>query len=233
MPELAIQIAAGSGLRSLAEFARRPYESMVGRSHEEVLPYTHVEQHFVGDRYGEHLTDVPRGVDYATQVQQGRERSYYWWIAEETPSRGVDARRAPGQPAFELPSDGDCFGSGWSYPEAGFRWMVDFDSHLWLPPLERRDYELRFDALPHVDHVVPAQRLLLLFNDALVFEAKLQRATRVHCRIPAAVVRAEAPNRLRLIHPDSHAPASASPRSTDERNLSVALSRLALHASVR
>src|SRR5262249_40019785 len=65
MPELAIQVAAGSGLQAYADFARRPYQEMVGRSHEQIPPYTHVEQHFTGDRYGEHLLDIPRGADYA------------------------------------------------------------------------------------------------------------------------------------------------------------------------
>jgi hypothetical protein len=82
MPESAIQIMAGGGLRSYIEFARSPYSSSVGFEAENVLPFTHIESGFIGSRYGETMAYVPREADFVTQTNpaySGR-RDYYWWV---------------------------------------------------------------------------------------------------------------------------------------------------------
>src|ERR1700733_9797172 len=55
MPESAIQVMAGSGLRAFFQFARTPYSEIVGAPAEKILPFTRIETGFLGSRYGEKL----------------------------------------------------------------------------------------------------------------------------------------------------------------------------------
>lgn len=67
-PETCIQVIGPDLLPMLFDSAAQPYSAFAGRSVEKILPFTHVESNFKGDRYGEFRTELPLDCDYATQV---------------------------------------------------------------------------------------------------------------------------------------------------------------------
>jgi glycosyltransferase involved in cell wall biosynthesis len=81
LPESAIQIIAGDSVRRFAALQQtHPHERIVGREFELQLPFDAVELRFIGDRYGEHSSAIPRQADYAVQVRDGQSDDYYWWL---------------------------------------------------------------------------------------------------------------------------------------------------------
>ncbi len=82
MPESAVQVMAGRGLRSFFDFAKKPYSDNVGYEAENILPFTRIERQFVGSRYGETLHYVPREADFVTQTNPATQgdAAYYWWL---------------------------------------------------------------------------------------------------------------------------------------------------------
>jgi hypothetical protein len=190
-----------------------------------------VERTFVGDRFGEHLYEVPRGIDYATQVESGRERSYYWWTGRC--GKGPLRRPAPAnaqERIYTLPAEGLEYGDGWSHPEPGYRWATDFSSVLTLPPLAGDDMVLEFTAGPLIHPPVRTeQRLLTLVNDLLVSDVVLRRETRLRCLLPPGLVKSNGLNRLRILHPDGVVPSRITDID-DNRCLSFTLADLAIRA---
>jgi hypothetical protein len=85
MPESAIQIMAGTGAAAYFEFSKRSYARSVGMLAEHIIPFTKIERAFIGSRYGETLSHVPRDADFVTQSRgEGlRRREYYWWLPPE------------------------------------------------------------------------------------------------------------------------------------------------------
>lgn len=221
-PDIAIQAAAGDEVGRMAAWAREPYAKMVGKSHELLMPYTKVERGFVGDRYGEHLLEIPRNADYAAQVQIGREPAYYWWMAADY--------REPAAPAgfvVEFGRDGNAagfVGGGWSYPEAALRWMIGEESELRLPGFADGGVGARLclHVLPHVwGEVLPRQRLEIFVNGLAVGAFEVRAEMVLECAIPAGVLRGGDENIVRLRHPDFAAPVQVS-GSPDTRLLAVA-----------
>ena len=82
MPESAIQIMAGNGLRDYFAFADAPYSESIGIEAEHFMPFTHVEKSFIGSRYGETEDDVPRDADFVAQSRPAvlGGRAYFWWL---------------------------------------------------------------------------------------------------------------------------------------------------------
>ena len=67
-PETCIQVICPDQLHAYFDIAAQPYEVFVGKAAEMILPFTHVESNFKGDRYGEYRTELPLDADYAVQV---------------------------------------------------------------------------------------------------------------------------------------------------------------------
>lgn len=70
IPELGINVAAGSGLKVCSSVFEQSYEIYKGKMLEVELPFTRIEKNFVGARYGEFLNSVPEDADYANQIDQ-------------------------------------------------------------------------------------------------------------------------------------------------------------------
>jgi len=94
-PESAIQIMAGSAISRFAEIARtHPHESLIGKEFELQLPFDIVEKRFNGNRYGEYLSFVPGNAEYAVNVHENREDTYYWWLQpKKTTAKQTATRR--------------------------------------------------------------------------------------------------------------------------------------------
>ena len=89
-PETGIQIIAGSGLALVNETAKRPYEDFIGKPVETMLPFTRVEQRFMGERFGEFLTYVPADADWTMQSfgPGAMSDDYFWWLRQYTREEG-------------------------------------------------------------------------------------------------------------------------------------------------
>jgi hypothetical protein len=226
-PEIAIQAAAGDGLARMAAWAREPYANMVGKSHEKLMPYTKVENGFVGDRYGEHLPQIPRNVDYAAQVEIDREPDYYWWMAPDYREPDAVAVAAV-EIGFGSEGNGAWFvGEGWSYPEDNLRWMIGGESVLRLPRFTDggRGAKLSLHVMPHIyGEALPRQRLGLRLDGVELGEFELTGETMLACQIPAGVLRENVETLLVLRHPDATAPMEISSNG-DARKLAVAVLR--------
>jgi hypothetical protein len=233
-PEIAIQVAARSGVAEMATFARRPYRELVGRLHETALPYTHIESTFIGDRFGEAGETIPPNVDFVSQANIGQSADYYWWIKPEAVSRSppgllalAPARSAP--PLSYLPpfETLNLYG-GWSHAEVGMRWMTDADSRAYLPAVHQQvDHRLTLEVRPCIIEGGPSsQRLYVLMNDRIVDEVMLFRSTTISCSVPASALSTSDSNCIRFLHPDAFAPSSLG--VPDDRRLSVALKRITL-----
>lgn len=230
MPELAISVAAGSGLRRLAEFARQPYAALRGRMHEQLMPFTHVERGLTGDRYGQEVAPVPHGADYATQIPSQREPGYYWWLTgaagPAAPAHSATLRLTAG---FE---GGALLEEGWAPAEPRHRWMLGAESTLRLPPLRGPGAGvLRLGVTPFV---VPGrlarQRLAVLANEQRVGAFEFGDEAVLGCAVPPGLLRHDGTDRLRFIHPDAGQPCRLDPGSADARRLSVSLEWLTLEA---
>ncbi len=232
-PESALQVAAGAGVASMRDFASLPYEEkLAGRDHEQVLPLTHVERGFAGDRWGENAEAIPPDADYVAQVQSQREPSYYWWLKR---AGGLRAPRGegPGRVDLDFGAAGNAtqfLVDGWGGQEPDLRWMLAYQSVLSLPPLEFAGaYALRMTVLPHVAGArLPHQRVLVNMNGTTLDEFVLSGATTVGCSVPARLLKRDGTDRLRLIHPDAQQPSALDPANGDRRRLSLALMRLSM-----
>jgi hypothetical protein len=223
IPELAISVAAGSGLRPLAEFARQSYAALAGEVHERAMPFTHIEKDLIGDRYGESSSPIPQDADFATQVPSRREAEYYWWLPNHArpapPAHSVTLRFGEGGSA--IPSlDG-----GWAEPEIAYHWMLGAESILRVPALPGSgDAVLRLGVTPFVvAGKLQRQRLMIDVNGKRVGEFDIWLEAVIGCDIPASVLRPHGTNLIRLIHPDAAAPTTLIAGETDTRRLSVSL----------
>ena len=70
-PETALQVICADAFAAMGEFRDRGVDTLRGSVAEFVLPFTKVEQEFVGDRYSEFQREVPEHADYAVQVLPG------------------------------------------------------------------------------------------------------------------------------------------------------------------
>lgn len=93
MPESAIQIIAGDAVARFAAFAQTPYAEYSGRAIEMHLPYSRVVEHFVGARYGQYISYIPRNADFSVQVYPPAWRTpqYFWWMEGGAAAPPVDA----------------------------------------------------------------------------------------------------------------------------------------------
>ena len=228
MPESAIQVAAGDGLRALAAFARAPYAGMIGQDHERALPFTHVERGLTGDRYGEGDKFIPGDADYAAQVPSTMDPAYYWWL------RGAAPPPAPvtsiEMTFCENGYDTGALAAGWAPPEMNYHWMVGPESVVRLPALPGEgDGRLVLQVVPHIHAgILPRQRLIVEFNGVRLGEFDIERDCAVACALPAGLPRRQGQNVLRLIHPDAAIPSVLVPKLTDTRRLALSVSRLKL-----
>ncbi len=229
-PELAIQVAAGREVATMAAFTSEPYDRLRGRLHETAFPYTHVETLFCGDRYGEIGAPVPKHADFVAQAAPGETADYYWWIGQGSSkakrrglsSLGVEEHVQRYDPPFtETHSEG-----GWSHIEPGVRWMTETDSRLFLPPVEVvSEHRLDFEVRP-APGGTDGRRFYVLVNDRLVIACILHRSITLSCVVSADALNTDRPNYLRFVHPDVCVPSGEDPAVQDLRQLSVGLRRI-------
>ena len=223
-PEIAIQAAAGNEIAAMAAFVREPYSQLAGQIHEYLIPFTHIERAFIGNRYGEMIGHVPRQADYSTQTHSGQPDAFYWWISSAD-GRDSDRRMVT---RLRAPFAADLLEGSWSGPEAGMNWMLDFDSSLFLPPIEEStEHDLELDLLPCLFQDRKQQRLYVLVNGLLVNAVSLYRSTTILSHVPAGVLRRDRLNHIRFFHPDAFAPNEVGSHP-EHRRLSIALAGCAL-----
>lgn len=226
MPESAVQVAAGQGVRALAGFARRSYGEIVGKTHEREMPFTLVEKQFRGDRIDEFAEVVPVNADYAAQVPSRREHGFYWFARREAlpaiPAHAVEWDFRTGGNGLAALRD------GWSVPEDRHHWIDGANATLVLPALEGTgDAVLRLRVTPHVfEDVLTSQRIVVEVNGCRVREYLVTLESLLGFDIPAYCLGRAEGDVLRLVTPDAAAPSAISPRSRDERRLSVSVERL-------
>ncbi len=233
-PEIAIQIAAGQGIAELAEFCRRPYAELIGRNHEEDIPIPWVERRFAGGRFPEAYQDVPRHLDFVTQIHWHRDLVHHWWRPEAAllPT-GPDAPNAtPNTQKFDFTRAGNTdpyLGAGWSRAEENLRWMTGQESHFTpphLPPNQR--WILMFFLNPYLaSEVCDRQHLTVIINDAVLADFELRQAEILTCQLPASLYRGDGTDTLRFIHPDAISPLAATGRGA-AREISFAMRWLIL-----
>jgi hypothetical protein len=223
MPESAIQVAAGQGVLAMAQFARQPYDALIGQTHERLLPFSHFEKQFEGERHTEFSESIPPGVDYAAQVPSRRERGFAWFLPGRQPvpppQDGVTLRFC---------EDGDGLAAlrfGWSPPEPRHHWMVGAESTLILPGLDARgDAVLRLRVTPHVHGaLLTSQRLIVEVNGHRAGEFVIALEALLGCDIPASWLGRAGGDMLRLLHPDAVSPHDLAPEIGDKRRLAVSL----------
>ena len=233
MPESAIQVAAGQGVRALAAFARRPYGDMIGKSHEREMPFTAVEKQFQGDRLSEFIEAVPAGADYAAQIPSRREHAFYWFARGEAPpakpAHAVDWSFCKGGNGLVALRD------GWSGAEKSHHWIDGPEATLILPALsETGDAVLRLRVTPHVfQTTLTSQRLIVEVNGQRVREFFVTLESLLGCTIPASWLGRAGGDVLRLVTPDAAAPSAISTMSSDNRRLSVSVERLSFLSYVQ
>jgi len=66
-PESGIQIICEDQLDNFYNFCEKGYDEYRGLAIETILPFTSVQNEFIGDRYGEYLDAPPKNVDYCSQ----------------------------------------------------------------------------------------------------------------------------------------------------------------------
>jgi hypothetical protein len=221
MPESAVQVAAGDGLRVLAAFARQPYEPLIGHQHERLIPFTHIAHGLKGARVCEIAGDIPADLDYAAQVPSRREACFYHWLPghhRTTPENSL---------TLNLLAGGDglgALGNGWADAEPRHHWMVGAESVLNLPALPGTGPAvLKLGVTPHVyEDKLTSQRLILEINGHRVRSFDIPLECVLGCDIPPAYLHATR-NVLRLIHPDGVAPKILSRSLNDARRLSVSV----------
>jgi hypothetical protein len=227
MPESAIQVAAGEGLRALEGFARAPYSALVGRAHEREMPFSVLAREFRGDRYGEFTDAIPADADYAAQVPSRREQGFLWFL----PGRGA-ARPFAGEVRLGFCAGDDGLGAlaeGWSGAEPKHHWRVGGESTLRLRAVAGRgDGVLRLGVTPHVfGNVLTRQRLLVEVNGHFVREFFVTLEAVLGCDVPAAWIGRAGGDIVRLVHPDAVAPCDLPGGAGDGRRLAVSLEWLA------
>ena len=115
-------------------------------------------------------------------------------------------------------------GTGWSGGEAGFRWMIDEASELWLDaPDDPVDLILELSLRPFVrDAELPAQSLVISVRGVEVGRTILSGPCVLGWHIPAALLAEHGPLCVTLQHPDAARPSDFG-GSTDGRRLSIAV----------
>lgn len=225
-PEIACQVAAGTGIAAMADWSHRPYDTLRHQVHESALPFTHVERGLAGERWGEFDDQVPAGTDYATQIQPLREPAYYWWL-DGTPVAAPNT--APPLIDWFFGRGGNteaAIGDGWAGPERTHRWMLGLQSVVALPLLpEGRDFTLLLNMMAHVRPSLPRQRLFAFVNETAIGEYDLIGTCFVGFDLPGTALRRDGRDKLRFIHPDARVPRLIS-EVQDRRWLSMALIRL-------
>ncbi len=226
MPESAIQVAAGQGVRALAGFAREPYARMIGRPHERDMPFSTVEKHFAGNRFGEFTRTVPAETDFAAQIPSRRERGFYWFAGAE--------RIPPGAPRRAIDLDLRVNGNGlsalrhgWSAPEQNHHWIDGTEATLILPAIAREgDGVLRLRVTPHVDgDRLTSQRLIVQVNGCVIRAFFVTLESLLGCDVPGHLLGWPDGDVLRLVTPDAVAPCAIGAGS-DTRRLSISVEDL-------
>jgi hypothetical protein len=127
-------------------------------------------------------------------------------------------------------NESNYLGNGWSGDEPASRWMIGQSSEVWLEhPGPGRDLilELEVGVLDKPEDQ-PGHRLLVGVRNTGIAQIGLARGGTVGFHIPAALVDAPGPLRLRFVHPDYRRPADV-PDGADKRELAVLVKSLNLY----
>ncbi len=229
-PELAIQVAAGDGLSAAFDFTQKPYDHLIGRNHELLVPFTHVERGLLGDRYGETHEPIPAGLDYVCQIDFHREASYYWWIPGNGFGPGSVLEGDAVSYDFTAAGNSDeIVLDGWSGAENGFRWMTGYSSGLRLPPLEHSgDYAFRLNVFPMLVNGITQQKLQVVLNGHPIDELEIDGDRIIGTMLPGDKLHRDGSDVVSLIHPVAVQPARVVPGTSDTRILSIALRHMTL-----
>lgn len=124
-------------------------------------------------------------------------------------------------------------GGGWARSEPEFTWGIGPESHLIFPqPKTDEELILTLDVIPFVhEPEVPAQRLIVSINDAIVGSCSVSRPTLLAYRIPAALGRQSERMLVTIQHPDAGRPRDLGD-SQDDRELAFAVSEAKLYRVV-
>lgn len=82
-PETAIQVIAGRGLETCRALAERPLADLAAAPPDRVLPFTHVEAAFTGERYSAPARSVPQDVDWVSRIAPAETveaDDLFWWL---------------------------------------------------------------------------------------------------------------------------------------------------------
>ncbi len=120
-------------------------------------------------------------------------------------------------------------GGGWARSEPDFTWGVGAESHLVFPRVGQGDeFILTLDVVPFVHPPeLPAQRLIVSVNDAVLGSTELSRPTLLSYRIPASLAKRTDKMLVTLQHPDAARPKDFSDTG-DDRYLAFAVSQAKL-----
>jgi hypothetical protein len=115
-------------------------------------------------------------------------------------------------------------GGGWARSEPDFTWGVGAESHLMLPrPNETDDIILTLDVIPFIHPPeLPAQRLIVSVNDAVLGSTELSRPTLLAYRVPAGLAKPGERMLVTLQHPDATRPKDFADNG-DDRSLAFAV----------
>ncbi len=221
MPEIAIQVAAGADLLAMVDFVQKPYDQLSGRLHETLIPFSHIEKGFLGDRYGEEDLEVPANADFSAQTRLGKPDEYYWWIAPDQSKRRIMECAAP------FPQE--ALSGGWSIGEPGLHWMTNYESSMSLAPVPRRGkHLLQMKLFPCLAGSRTSQKIYVIINRVIVDEVELLRYADLSILIPDGLLNENAENKLLMFHPDAIVPSNISDLQ-ESRNLSIGLLYISLY----
>jgi hypothetical protein len=120
-------------------------------------------------------------------------------------------------------------GIGWSGGEAGYRWMVDDVSELWLDSPGLGSWSFALDLHPLVGSPLrPMQRVVVLIGKTEVYRAELSGWTQCDIAIPPTALPAAGRIHITIQHPDAISPKDLT-GADDQRRLALAVREARLH----
>jgi hypothetical protein len=176
-------------------------------------------------------------IDHVSWIRVCRTAHALWQQARETgkPLSNITPSFTPEKPIwvearFGVGGNGpEKTGFGWSAPEDGFTWSVGEQSLLVLDrPPEAPSYALDLEIVPFLaPPSVPAQRLSVTVNGALVHHFDSVPRGRISCTIPGNVVHGREKIEILFGHPDAARPSEVAGEK-DDRPLAIAFYSLTL-----
>jgi hypothetical protein len=123
---------------------------------------------------------------------------------------------------------------GWGLPGGPFVWAIGERSQIALDvgdlPEYPDVYRLRLTVQPFTASAVPFQRVSIFVNDTLLTEDRLAAPTTLEMTMPRALLAAQQPAVITLVHQDAARPCDFDPGNADEGMISIGLHSLEILA---